>query len=126
MGLFDEIKRHIKEAMDEAERQTQGRSAPAPQRPRPVVEPVSIELPDIEETPIQDERISLQEEMEARRLELLKDDKLDPVEVDEMSKDQAKRIQLLHKLLRSPNGLAASIMVNEVLGPPVSMRKDHL
>lgn len=124
MGLFDEIKRHIKDAMEEAERQSKPRSATPP----PVIrQQQAIELPEIDEpVPAEPEHRSLREEIEAEQRARAERQRAQQEKAQQHKKNQQKRIQMLHQMLQNRNGLAAAIMAQEILGPPVSMRKDHL
>ena len=125
MGLFDEIKRHIKDAMEEAERQTK----PRPASPAPVIrqQQPTMALPELDEpAPAEIEHRSLREEIEAEQRARAERHRAQQEQARLHRRNQQKRIQMLHKMLQDPNGLAAAIMAQEVLGPPVSMRKDHL
>ncbi len=138
MGLFDEIERSIKEAMAEAQK-AQRPQQPAPQRqsePEPEYhEPAPRQLTPFEEFAAQRQRA--QEEAEkAERERQLHEERLaeqqeeidnayaiptqDHVTSDISGLSTSETVQ---QLLKSRNGLAAAIIANEVLGPPLALRK---
>ena len=143
MGLFDEIQKHIREAVDEAKRATgqapEKKPRPQPQQSASTPQPDSqtspyrappppAALPPVEmprpqaavRTPVEEQpHISLHEhiveEQHAR----------ENAELEQIHADLANTkdtISLVHKLLRNRNGLAASIITHEILGPPAALK----
>lgn len=129
MGLFEDISRTIKEAIEEAQQdprpQPQRSRGPAPQRrPEPEPEPEPAPTPAIQEELAERQRkiAATRERLERTR----EQQATTPAGPGWAQKTHAgTRGEDIRTLLRSPNGLRNAILLSEILGQPLAKRGPH-